>query len=89
MGGRRPVGEGQARIQVVQRLVDVVERCRQTGLLPVCPEAREGVTQIWAVTHGAVSLALAGLGPEDETATLVGRMALGLAGRLGAQTLSR
>lgn len=61
-----------------ERLVATVQRCLDAGRIPGCPDARQGATEIWALTHGAVSLALAGLVPKDDAFQLVGQTAAGL-----------
>ena len=44
-----------------ERLVAAVERCIAAGRFPRCPDAATGAAQIWALTHGFVSLVLSGM----------------------------
>jgi AcrR family transcriptional regulator len=72
-----------------QRLVDAIQRSLDRGLFPRCRGARQGASQLWAVTHGAVSLALAGLITRAEAEALVGESALGLFAGWGFEAAPR
>ena len=65
-------------LDTYERLVAAVERCIAEGRFPRCPDAATGAAQIWAMTHGFVSLALVNMVELGEVEGLMKGMALAL-----------
>lgn len=64
-------GDAEVGLDTFERLVAGVKRCMDEGRFPRCTDERGAAAQLWAMTHGAVTLVLAGMLDVAQAAEIV------------------